>query len=538
MNKYDITLNEEQAAALSILESGANVFLTGSAGTGKSLVIKAFCERNKHKNIVLCAPTGMAAINIEGVTLHRLFNLKAQQIIKPGDYLKYSNMALKDADAIIIDEISMCRIDLFEYVMRSIKEAVHQSYRRRGKQIIVVGDFYQLPPVFAPKDQKFMASVWNVYSEEEIFPFKSDLWKEANFKNIVLRKVERQTDCVENQEYKENLNKIRTGDNAAMRWFNEHTSRLCQTNSIYLCGRNKTADNFNSRCISELKTEERHYYSEQEGDVTRKDKIVPDDLLLKIGMKVMIVVNDPMFEYQNGSMGIVESFSDDEVKIELNTGRVVTVRRFEWNVYSYFSEGGNFTKKTVGTYRQFPIKPGYAVTIHKAQGQTYDAVCLYPECYASGQLYVGLSRVRDFSDLVLQGDIGFEALKTSKSVVDFYNQLVEEPLDNPTLSEVVVSLDSTDEEADKMFTEAAAYEEVFVAPIPETSEERKYYIAKDGEPQGPYSFSQLKSMAERNELLLDSLVWNIGDPGWTYVSDIDELSNAYLDNLRFPPMPA
>ena len=285
-------LREQQKKALTAMESGKNVFLSGEAGTGKSYVLKQFIERNRNKNIVICAPTGIAALNIGGVTLHRAFKVP----IAPLPYTmegKYSDV-IAEAEIIIIDEISMSRADLFEYVTKSIFEA--EKVSEKHKQLIVIGDFFQLPPVLTERDKKVLPEL-----SGNGFAFTAPSWQEFDFVTVVLSDVVRQLDI----QFVNALNGVRSGDKASINWVNSHTSVQENTQAVYLCGTNRQAQEINKKQIDKLKGKSTVYTATIEGTVLSSDKPTSDKLYLKSGARIMTLTNTK--EYRNGSICLKSS---------------------------------------------------------------------------------------------------------------------------------------------------------------------------------------------------------------------------------------
>lgn len=432
-----VELTEDQRHALEILESGANVFLSGEAGTGKSFVLNTFIQKNQNKNMIVCAPTGIAAINVGGATLHRVFQAPLR-ITRPGEYHKKPEEALVKADIIIIDEISMCRFDLFEYVIRTVYQAerIRQEKENveamsRGelprlfapKQIIVVGDFYQLPPVITPSDKEILYEYWEGSQIGDGFAFQSQVWQELQFENVVLKEVVRQRG---NAEYIQNLNKIRIGDESGIAWFNENVEKEPLAESIYLCATNKAADAINRQESEKLEKEAVVYHAQIKGTVTLGDKMTQDDLELKEGMQVMTLVNHKEEGYQNGSIGKIIRLGADSVEVRLETGKLVTVRPYTWEIIGYEIRQEKLERVVLGSFKQIPLKVAYAITIHKSQGQTYQSANISPDCFADGQLYVALSRVSSLEGMRLEHEISSRALRTSRAVRYFYQQIMIE----------------------------------------------------------------------------------------------------------------
>ncbi len=434
--KRTVELTKDQKRALGVLESGYNVFLSGEAGTGKSFVLNEYIYRNKHKNIIVCAPTGIAAIHVGGATLHRVFKVPIS-VTRPGEYNAKPEDSVVKADVIVVDEISMCRCDIFEYVIRTIQwaEQIRQDKENVAamnagdmpkvimpKQIIVVGDFFQLAPVVTPNDRDILKNYWDMHQFGEGFAFASPLWKELDFKNVVLKEIVRQKGSA---EYIANLNKIRKGDAQGIPWFNANTGRIPLPNSIYLCGTNRAADYINEKESQALKGTPTIYKASTKGQVQASDKMTGDSLSLKVGMQVMTLVNNLEEGYQNGSLGKIVSLGKDSVEVKLNSGKYVTVKPYDWEILGYEMQEDKLERIVLGNFKQLPLKIAYAITIHKSQGQTYSSANVSPDCFAAGQLYVALSRVQNMEGMTLEHDIRYSALKTSLAVKTFYENLVE-----------------------------------------------------------------------------------------------------------------
>lgn len=441
-------LTKEQKQAYDDMLKGENVFLTGEAGTGKSFVINEFMKtiKKKHKNVILCAPTGIAALQIGGVTIHRCFHASLEPQINIE--IKKIPPAVQKADIIIIDEISMCRMDLFEYVMKMIKKA--ELITKKKKQVIVVGDFYQLPPVTIPSDRKVLEEYYQGYDRG--FAFEAPLWKEMNFKVICLAEVLRQ----DNREFIDALNKVRVGDQSSLDYFNKNAASYPFHHGITLCGLNKKADKINNDELNKLKTEERIFDAVVKGDVKNSDKPTDDHLRLRIGARVIVLINDTEgIQYQNGSLGEVIEFHEDVVVVRIDYNQAIVHLTYqEWSIenYTLVKEENNGTvtqkleKEKVGSFKQIPLKLAYAITIHKSQGQTYDQVNLIPHCFDCGQLYVALSRVKSIEGLCLLSEIKEKYLICDSQVKDFYSQFTHKKLSKEEiysqLGKQMLSLDS------------------------------------------------------------------------------------------------
>lgn len=411
-----------QQLAFDCMEQGKNVFLTGDAGTGKSYVVNKFIEscKKKGKQIVICAPTGVAAINIGGVTIHRVFKLPIRPLIETA---KSIPLTLKDADIFLIDEISMARIDVFEYVA-TVLFVLNNIRRQQGKkdvQVILVGDFFQLPPVITDKDREVLEKYKYKDNLGKGFAFQSKYWDAFNFVCIQLNEVVRQDDI----EFIKNLNAIRYGDYRGIRYFNEMSRTTEIKDAILICGTNKAVNQKNETEYNKIHNKEFVYEADIDGEVTDSDKIVPDKLKLKVGCRVMTVINDYAGKYQNGTLATVTHLTDDKIFIETDAGESAVIEPYTWSINNYNAKNTKNKVKIsldcIGTFTQYPLKLAYAATVHKSQGQTFDKVNLNPYCWDCGQLYVALSRVRTIDGLHLTQPIHPRYLITSSDVKKFYN---------------------------------------------------------------------------------------------------------------------
>lgn len=409
---------DEQESGLATLLSGANVFLTGNAGTGKSWLLNQFIEkqRDANKQLMIVAPTGIAAINIDGATIHRTFKAPIGPLVsKPKSCAK----ELLSADTLICDEISMCRIDLFDYMMYQVV-AANRERRKRGQadlQVVVCGDFFQLSPVITDRDREVLQKVYTNLGKG--YAFQSEYWDMCCFKIIKLVQIVRQS----NMEFQRHLNGIRMGDASSIRYFNDNSAMKVIDNAITVSGTNKQVEEINSRELSKLSTKSKRFISSSEGEVRDSDKVAPSVIELKAGARVMMLVNDQEEKYQNGSLGTVKDISKDTVTVLLDTGDTVNIGEYTWEILSYSMKNGRISKNVVGKYTQLPLKVAYAITIHKSQGQTYDAVNIYPKCWDSGQLYVALSRCKSIDKMYLMEKIYNNYLVTSNEVLSFYNNM-------------------------------------------------------------------------------------------------------------------
>lgn len=415
----ELSLTPEQEKALNILLSGENVFLSGKAGTGKSFLTRAFIRKSEeaNKNILVCAPTGIAALNIGGATLHRTFAIPVG-LFSPSDKCtsKECIKVLDKADIILIDEISMCRIDVFRFVINSILAS--QNKQRRKIQIVVVGDFFQLPPVLRNEEKKDFEKMWG----KKLYAFESVAWKELKLKYIELIDVIRQKDPI----FLRALNNIRTGvpDLTA---FQKTFSNVDNPEAITICGRNDEANFINQTRLSELSGKKRQYKADSWGEC---DQVPVESVIdLAVGTRVIMVANDSRDRWANGTMATVTHLLPETIKVKIDNGSEYEVEYYIWETKEYHTSiryDGEYYVDTevVGYFSQLPVKLAYAITIHRSQGQTYDKVNIHPEgIFAEGQLYVALSRGRSLEGIRIVASLSEKQLITSQKVIKFYNSL-------------------------------------------------------------------------------------------------------------------
>lgn len=413
-------LNEDQQRNFEIMKGDTNIFLSGKAGVGKSFVLNEYIRwaQSKRLNVVVCASTGVAATNIKGTTVHRFFHIPIGFVMaEPKE-----NINLMNTDVVVIDEVSMLRIDQFEYVAKSIINAnwYRESKGKKAIKLIVVGDFFQLRPVIVDKEMKYMEKYYP--NSKSGYAFQSKYWVDMNFVPCILTKVVRQANEITCRA----LNLIRVGDNKAIDYFNSVSNKKYIEDAIYLCGTNKEANVFNQMKYNKVNTKEYIFTSITKDQVADNEKPVDDVVKIKIGCRVMIMCNTE--DYKNGQMGTVEEVIESEQKVKVKLDQEdepVMVGMNTWEIYDYESNDSKLEKKVVGTFTQMPLRLAYSITIHKSQGQTYTKVNLNPYCWDCGQLYVALSRVKSVEGLHLTSKILKKYLVTSQEVYDFYAGLVK-----------------------------------------------------------------------------------------------------------------
>ena len=413
MNIMEKKLSKEQEKAFKEIMKPGNVFITGNAGTGKSFLLNKVIEYYKKTglNVIITAPTGIAAINVGGTTIHRAFHAPIHPI-GPKEKISPPEPILK-ADIIIIDEISMVRFDLMEYIYASIMQATKIS--RKHKKLIVVGDFYQLAPVMNKMHKETLESLWDkkIY---EGYAFESRAWNAFNFNNIVLTDTVRQKD----PNFVEALNSLREGNSEKFAWLKENSNPNWQNDAIYLCSTNKEVDIVNHNKLMMLKTPEKVFKAKSIGKVNDGDKMTDENLCLKKGARIMTIVNDKQNRYKNGSIGTITKIKENSIIVEIDGIENIELEPYSWQITEYTVEKGHLEQEIIGIYEQLPVKLAYAITIHKSQGKTFNKININPKCFANCQLYVALSRGTSIKNIHLKEKISPWWLKTSTEVINFY----------------------------------------------------------------------------------------------------------------------
>ena len=362
-----------------------NYIITGNAGTGKSYLIKQYLESlttKQRKKILIVAPTWKAASNINGITVHKAFELKPT--IQTTDPITTIPKALRGKDTIIIDEISMLRIDVFNRIIQIVKYI--EAKRKRHVQLILIGDFGQLQPVCTQSDLEKISKLFP--TARGIYCFNAPLWKELKLKKVTLYQQHRQS----NSEFAEQLTKLKYGCTSAIEWFNGYKGYFgSNSEAITIVPTNEQVQKYNEMAI-----QDRWYYSfqpyqaEYDGPLTL-DLPAPETIMLSPNCRIMILKNEKA--YKNGQLGTVLEILDDKLKVRLddNPNAVVSIPKTSWTL----DNGAH--------YRQFPVCLAYAITVNKAQGCTFDAINIDRGngFWLPGQLYVALSRCRTINGINL-----------------------------------------------------------------------------------------------------------------------------------------
>lgn len=415
-------LDEYKQAEKMILDKVPLILLSGGAGSGKSTFINHIS--NRFKGLVLkSAPTGIAALNIQGKTVHSLFRL-APKFITADDInvlpIKQAKIYTQ-AQVIIIDEISMVTSNMLDAVDMFLRRNTRCKLPFGGKTVILVGDCFQLPPVIG---NNLSESYHQIYDTAYFFGAK--ILNTVKFEFIELTKVRRQND----EEFIEILNDLRVGKNI-QKHINTLNTKCAirhdpEDGAVVLSPRNKEVDARNDIELKKIRqAKEESYVGEINGEFKGDRYPSPYFLDLKVGAQVQFTQNNPKLNVVNGTIGKVIDLGQDYVQVKiLSTQENVIVERAEWEEFSYkYDEAKRaITSKPTGSYKQFPLKLAWSSTIHKAQGTSLDKVHLDlgAGCFATGQLYVALSRCRTLEGLTLSRELEYDDVQVDDSIVSFY----------------------------------------------------------------------------------------------------------------------
>lgn len=412
-------LTEGQQRVMDLVERGVNVYLTGLGGTGKSYVLEKVIDRAKEsgKGVIVCAPTGIAALNVGGSTIHRALTIPPNHTLKNRPYVVLNDDSpILNCDLMIIDEISMCRMDLFDYLSAVLRRAA-KLRAEEGKppcQLMVVGDFSQLPPVVPNEDRDLLEEKYG-RKVGGAYPFLGDTWDDWNFEKVELTEAIRQRDA----SFVAALNAVRVGDTRGLRWIEAHAAKEPQEHSVILCGTNDEAREENVRRLNDLPSKETVYHGVASGAVDTKDMAADRALKLKPSARVMALVNDPGERFMNGSLGTVVSCDTNSVVVDFDHGERVKMDAYRWSITKPIKVDDKVKDDVIGTFEQIPLKLAWAMTIHKSQGQTFDAAVIHPNCWEDGQLYTALSRLTRVEGMYIAEPISDNFLHTSPDVVAF-----------------------------------------------------------------------------------------------------------------------
>ncbi|MEK9657220.1 MAG: AAA family ATPase [bacterium] len=419
LSKLD--LNTEFKTALDKLEhSQDSLFITGKAGTGKSTLLQYF-KTHTQKRVVVLAPTGVSALNVQGETIHSFFkfkiNVTPESAAKQGAKIKNTDF-LEMIDTIVIDEVSMLRADMLDCIDQYLQAALADKRPFAAKQMVFIGDLYQLPPVVTHSDRDYISDRY-----DSPFFFSGDACKHLSLSQIHLEKIYRQQD----PDFIQILNEIRQGSISPLQLASLNQSVVNSTTPvtadyIWLCSTNAQADKRNQEALAQLHTKEQVFEAESSGRFDEKRFPTEPELKLKVGAKVMFLNNDSDDRWVNGSIGEISQIDTQETSMQviLQNGQQVTVEPHKWELYryTYDAETKKIEQEKMGDFRQFPLKLAWAMTIHKSQGKTFEKVYIdfgYGT-FASGQAYVALSRCCSLAGLRLKQPLTLSHLRVDTRV--------------------------------------------------------------------------------------------------------------------------
>ncbi|PBJ12738.1 helix-turn-helix domain-containing protein [Flavobacterium sp. ACN6] len=450
--------NVSEAAAYTlqfINQTQKSIFLTGKAGTGKTTLLREIIATT-HKNTVVVAPTGIAALNAGGVTIHSMFQLPFSAFIPSYEgsaqftetvkfenkeslrrHFKMNNVkrnVIRNMELLIIDEVSMLRGDLLDAVDFMMQSVRRNSQAFGGVQVLFIGDLLQLPPVIRDEEWRTLR---NYYKGK--FFFHSHVLQLNPPIYIELSKIYRQTD----DTFISVLNNLRNNqitpqDIAVLNQYVKPYFDFKENKGyITLTTHNAKADSINSQSINDLDGKEYVYTPFVVGDFPEKIFPVEEELKLKIGAQIMFVKNDLSFEkrYFNGKMGVIKSLSDEEIFVHFpEENMTLEVEKYEWkNIrYKVNEQTKEIEEEVLGTFAHYPIKLAWAITVHKSQGLTFDKAALdVSQVFLPGQAYVALSRLRSLNGLILLSPMQMNGISNDQDVMDYaLNKATEEVLKN------------------------------------------------------------------------------------------------------------
>lgn len=422
-----IEMNPQFNYALDLLQNtNKSLFITGKAGTGKSTLLEHFFAQSGKKPVVL-APTGVAALNVKGQTIHSFFNfyvdVTTEKIrlkkVKPKNPKLYQ--AIK---TIIIDEVSMVRADMLDCIDLFLRMyGPTDAYPFGGVQMVLIGDLYQLPPVVGINEREIFESHY-----DSPYFFSAKVFDKIELETVELQKVYRQKD----EKFVHLLNRIRNNSvqesdlillNSRL---DPHFKPLNDEFFINLTTTNARADEINAERLASLPGSLTSFDAELTGSFGPEYFPAAQKFQFKIGAQVMLLNNDLKKRWVNGSMGVVEAFKEvdgtEHLSVRLQNGRLVLVPRFVWEVIRFSLVDNEIKSEIAGTFTQFPMRLAWAVTIHKSQGKTFDRVILDigRGTFAAGQVYVGLSRCTSFEGIILKTRIQKHHIRTDSQIVNFF----------------------------------------------------------------------------------------------------------------------
>jgi ATP-dependent exoDNAse (exonuclease V) alpha subunit len=421
-----LELNADFKYALDVLEkTNRSLFITGRAGTGKSTLLQLFRNTTKKKNVV-CAPTGIAALNVKGQTIHSLFGFPPRLIlakdVKKSSFRKW----FKKLEVLFIDEISMVRADVLDAIDRSLQIHRENPQPFGGVQMVFIGDLFQLPPIVStePEQRLFEMAYKTPYF------FSANVLHNFDMEMLELHKVYRQ----ENHHFLRLLDAVRLNqaDWEDLDDLNQRYLPHFEPTASYitLSPRNYKVDMINKRELANISAPEFVFHAEVEGEFDPRLYPTEPQLHLKRGAQVMFIKNDPDGRFVNGTIGKVTDLGQDYVKVfsdDPGSPGEIEVEPLTWEIIRYKqskADPQDIETEVIGTLKQLPLKLAWAVTIHKSQGKTFDKVIIEMDrgAFEFGQTYVALSRCRTLEGIVLKQKLEPKDIMVDERVVDFYQR--------------------------------------------------------------------------------------------------------------------
>ena len=420
----DFVLSEEFESIVEQLENTKDHFyITGKAGSGKSTLL-AYFRSVTQKNTAVLAPTGVAAIRVKGQTIHSFFGFPPK-VIQTRHIKKVRQIELlQNLETLIIDEISMVRADVFDaidYSLRVHRKKLTQPFG--GVQVIVFGDLFQLPPVVNMDESSLLE---RIYPNGQFF-FHSNIFQDAQFKTLEIQSIYRQTD----DHFIYLLNAVRDGSITNSQIDNLNDSLVdnfeMDEGKIILTTTNARASGINQNYLKQLSSEEFSYRAQATGQFYKE--LFPTDEVLKLkkGAQVIMIKNDPEKRWVNGSIGTIHDIAEKKIKVKINH-KIYEVKKEKWDriQYSYDDDQQEVLENVTGSFKQYPMRLAWAITIHKSQGQTFEKVIIDMSqgSFAPGQLYVALSRCISLEGIELLRPLKKSDVIVNKQLIGFQDRLI------------------------------------------------------------------------------------------------------------------